>query len=213
MAWQRQTGLTLGKTGNKLSSAGPSITKKPFSVVADGHVRVSVAGAHLKGQPFHQALCRLGAEYVRACRTAPKYRFFAFLELDPPAPGLLQTDGCGGAIAVEFMTCRWKASAGLWRRWRRPSPSGRWSSKMENRSKVFCANRRRQSGPAISPISAVGSPSAPPLRRSPSLGNPPSVVGQGRVRTDEIYLHTRHAPRPRHGSFRLWGKRWAGIGA
>lgn len=101
MAWQRRTDLQLGNSGCKLPIAGPSVPKKSTPIVADGHVRVSVAGAHLKGQPFYQALCRLGAQFVRACRTAPKYRFFGFLELDPPRPGLLQTDGCGGAIAVE----------------------------------------------------------------------------------------------------------------
>ena len=63
---------------------------------------MSVAGAHLRGEPFHPALCRLGARFVRACNTAAKYRFYAFLDLNPPRPGLLRADERGGAVAVEI---------------------------------------------------------------------------------------------------------------
>jgi allophanate hydrolase len=101
MAWQRQIDLPLGATGHRLPAAAPRPVPRP-SATPEGYVRVSVAGAHLQGQPFHAALCRLGARFVRACRTAAKYRFFAFLELDPPRPGLLRADERGGAIAVEI---------------------------------------------------------------------------------------------------------------
>jgi allophanate hydrolase len=101
MAWQRQIDLPLGATGNRLPAAAARVFPKT-SAPPEGSVRVSVAGAHLQGQPFHAALCRLGARFVRACRTAAKYQFFAFLDLDPPRPGLLQVAERGGAIEVEI---------------------------------------------------------------------------------------------------------------
>jgi allophanate hydrolase len=101
MAWQRQIDLPLGATGNRLPVGAARAVPRP-SAPAEGYVRVSVAGAHLQGQPFHPAVCRLGARFVRACRTAAKYQFFAFLDLDPPRPGRLQVDERGGAIAVEI---------------------------------------------------------------------------------------------------------------
>jgi allophanate hydrolase len=101
MAWQRQLDLPLGATGNRLPAVSPRSVRKAVPPPAEGSVRVSVAGAHLQGQPLHPALSKFGARFVRACRTAPKYRFYAFLELDPPRPGLLATDEPGGAIAVE----------------------------------------------------------------------------------------------------------------
>jgi allophanate hydrolase len=98
MAWQRQIDLPLGATGNRL----PAQSLGNPSPVPDGCVRVSVAGAHLKGEPFHPALCKLGAQFVRACRTAPRYSFHAFLDLNPPRPGLLRVESGGRGIAVEI---------------------------------------------------------------------------------------------------------------
>jgi allophanate hydrolase len=102
MAWQRQLDLPLGATGNRLPAASARNVRKSVASPAEGYVRVSVAGAHLQGQPFHAALCKLGARFVRACRTAPKYRFYGFMELSPPRPGLLATHEQGGAITVEI---------------------------------------------------------------------------------------------------------------
>jgi allophanate hydrolase len=56
----------------------------------------------LRGQPFHQALLRMEGKFVRAARTAARYRFLAFLHLDPPRPGLLRDDDHGGAVSVEI---------------------------------------------------------------------------------------------------------------
>jgi allophanate hydrolase len=101
VSWQRQIDLPLGATGNRLPSLPPhssGISSGP----PDGYVRLSVAGAHLKGEPFHAALCKLGARFVRACRTAPRYTFFAFLDLNPPRPGLLRLADGGRGIAVEI---------------------------------------------------------------------------------------------------------------
>lgn len=106
MAWQRQSDLPLGATGIKLPPSTPRDAVGPLvvsrtSTHVKGRVRVAVAGAHLRGQPLHAALCRFGARFVRACRTAPKYRFFAFMNLDPPRPGLLRSEDEPGAVAVE----------------------------------------------------------------------------------------------------------------
>ncbi len=101
MAWQRQIDLPLGATSSRLPARAAGAVRKT-SAPTEGYVRVSVAGAHLQGEPFHPALCRLGARFVRACRTASKYRFYAFLDLNPPRPGLLRADERGGAVAVEI---------------------------------------------------------------------------------------------------------------
>ena len=98
--WQRQLNLPLGATQAHLPSAErPAL--KTAAEVAEGWVRVCVAGAHLRGEPLHPSLRQFGARFVRGCHTAPKYRFYAFVDLKPPRPGLLQTDDRGGSIAVE----------------------------------------------------------------------------------------------------------------
>jgi allophanate hydrolase len=100
MFWQRRVNLPLGATGQLI----PSFSKSPSlpRAVRSGQVRVAVAGAHLRGQPLHLALRQTGARFVRACKTAPKYRFLAFLDLDPPRPGLLRDHDRAGAIQVEL---------------------------------------------------------------------------------------------------------------
>jgi allophanate hydrolase len=102
MEWQYRVNLPLGATGFSLPE--PSSRGKPSqaSRVPEGHVRVAVAGAHLRGQPLHGALQKTGARFVRAARTAPRYRFMAFMELAPPRPGLLRDDERAGSIHVEI---------------------------------------------------------------------------------------------------------------
>src|SRR5207302_1914464 len=73
----------------------------PPPPVPHGYVRLAVAGAHLRGQPLHPDLRRAGARFVRACRTAPRYRFVALMHLDPPRPGLLRDEARAGAAHVE----------------------------------------------------------------------------------------------------------------
>lgn len=101
MAWQRQVDLPLGATRNRLPSSLPH-PLRGSAAAPDGYVRVSVAGAHLKGEPLHSALCRFGARFVRACQTAPRYSFHAFMDLNPPRPGLLRVADGGRGIAVEI---------------------------------------------------------------------------------------------------------------
>ena len=65
-------------------------------------VRVAVAGAHLRGQPFHESLLAMGARFVKACKTAACYRFVALMHLTPPRPGLIRDEARGGAALVEI---------------------------------------------------------------------------------------------------------------
>jgi allophanate hydrolase len=61
-----------------------------------------VAGAHLRGQPLHPNLLTTGARFVRAARTAPRYRFVALTDLAPPRPGLLRDEARAASIQVEL---------------------------------------------------------------------------------------------------------------
>jgi allophanate hydrolase len=101
ISWQRRLNLPLGATGVSIpvAEAPRAGTAAP---VAAGQVRVAVAGAHLRGQPLHSDLLRVGARFVRACRTGPHYRFMAFMDLDPPRPGLLRDEDRAGRIDVEI---------------------------------------------------------------------------------------------------------------
>ncbi len=74
-----------------------------------GHVRVAVAGAHLRGQPWNGSLTELGARFVRACKTAPRYRFVGLLDLTPPRPGLIRDEARAGSIAVEIYDLNYSA--------------------------------------------------------------------------------------------------------
>ncbi len=98
-AWQQRSGLPMGATGQPLPEAPAAV---PSASPPVGYVRLAVAGAHLRGQPLHPELRRAGALFVRACRTAPRYRFMALMDLSPPRPGLVRLDGPGSAIAVEI---------------------------------------------------------------------------------------------------------------
>ncbi len=101
-AWQRRLNLPLGATAQALPAATGSRGGAVVPPAPPGHVRVAVAGAHLRGQPLHPALRQTGARFVRACQTAPRYRFVALLDLDPPRPGLVRVEERGGAVAVEI---------------------------------------------------------------------------------------------------------------
>jgi allophanate hydrolase len=102
MAWQRRTKLPLGATNTYLPTEEEPAGMEQPQPVAQGMVRVAVAGAHLRGQPLHNDLLRTGAQYVRTCRTAALYRFVALMNLKPPRPGLLRDHDRAGAITVEI---------------------------------------------------------------------------------------------------------------
>jgi allophanate hydrolase len=102
MAWQRLLRGPLGGTGHPLPAPRPGAPAGPPAAPPTGWVRVAVAGAHLRGQPWNPTLMALGARFVRACRTAARYRFVGLLELSPPRPGLVRDDARAGSIAVEI---------------------------------------------------------------------------------------------------------------
>jgi allophanate hydrolase len=97
-AWQRRFPLPLGATGTRL----PPGNEPPLKPPSKGLVRVAVAGAHLRDQPLHEDLLATGARFVRACRTAARYRFVALMDLAPPRPGLLRVDDKGSGVHVEI---------------------------------------------------------------------------------------------------------------
>ena len=43
-----------------------------------------------------------GAHFVRTCKTAPRYRFMAFMDLAPPRPGLLRDEERAGTATLEI---------------------------------------------------------------------------------------------------------------
>ena len=101
-AWQRWTKLPLGATRVRLPDGRGACPNGESRPAAKGMVRVAVAGAHLSGQPLHEELAALRARFVRACRTAARYRFLALMDLRPPRPGLLRDQERPGAVAVEI---------------------------------------------------------------------------------------------------------------
>ena len=98
-AWQEQMALPLGATGYSLPTTRP---EAPGKTAPEGWVRVAVAGAHLRGQPLHSDLLRMGARFVRSCKTASQYRFVALMHLKPPRPGLIRDETRAGSTAVEI---------------------------------------------------------------------------------------------------------------
>jgi allophanate hydrolase len=66
---------------------------------------LAVCGAHLRGQPLHPVLQRLGAELVQVTSTAPVYQM-VLIPQGPddvcPRPGLIRRrGGGGGSLEVE----------------------------------------------------------------------------------------------------------------
>ena len=101
VAWQKNVNLPLGAIKTYLPET-PKPAEPTRISVAEGHVRVSVAGAHLKGQPLHPDMVRFGAKFVRVCDSAPRYRFMAFMNLSPPRPRLLWDETRNGSIRLEI---------------------------------------------------------------------------------------------------------------
>lgn len=93
---QRAYGLPLGATGHALPPAAPAAAPAARSA----NVRLAVCGAHMSGLPLNHELTERGAQLLRRCRTAPRYRFYALEQFSPPRPGLLRGD-TGAAIEVE----------------------------------------------------------------------------------------------------------------
>jgi allophanate hydrolase len=60
-----------------------------------------VVGAHLSGMPLNGQLSQLGAQFLRATRTAPAYRLYALAGQSVPKPGLIRVADGGMRIDVE----------------------------------------------------------------------------------------------------------------
>lgn len=88
---------TVGATGNPVPEPAQDI-----AVPRAGDFLLAVAGAHLAGQPLNHQLTSRGGSLVKACRTAPGYRFYALRGTEPPKPGLVyDANFRGEGIEVE----------------------------------------------------------------------------------------------------------------
>ena len=96
-AFHQASALSLGGTGAALPPLPPSET-----VVAAGTIEIAVVGAHLSGMPLNGELTALGAVFVRATTTAPRYRLYALPGGPPARPGLIRVGNGGAAIALEI---------------------------------------------------------------------------------------------------------------
>jgi allophanate hydrolase len=65
---------------------------EPAPVVQGEGARIAVVGAHLSGEPLNWQLTELGARFVRATRTASRYRLFSLPNTMPAKPGLVRTE-------------------------------------------------------------------------------------------------------------------------
>ena len=102
--WQGHVDLPLGATTRKLAcgaSCEPDPTAWPAS---EETLSIVVVGAHLRGLPLNAQLVALGAHFVAATHTAPRYRLFALPDTTPPKPGLLRVADGGASIEVEVWT-------------------------------------------------------------------------------------------------------------
>ncbi|WP_434724100.1 allophanate hydrolase [Mesorhizobium sp. RIZ17] len=90
------SGLTLGATGWRQSSARPV-----GASAEDGTIELVVVGAHLSGMPLNGQLKEAGARFCRSARTAPAYKLYELAGQTPPKPGLVRVGSGGAAIEIE----------------------------------------------------------------------------------------------------------------
>jgi allophanate hydrolase len=75
--------------------------------------RVAVVGAHMRGLPLNHQLLEVGARFVAAVRTAPRYNLYVLPNTKPERPGLVQTLDAGSAIELELWDLSWSALGSL----------------------------------------------------------------------------------------------------
>jgi allophanate hydrolase len=111
------SGLTLGATGWRQSSARPV-----GASAEDGTIELVVVGAHLSGMPLNGQLKEAGARFCRSARTAPAYKLYELAGQTPPKPGLVRVGSGGAAIEIEV----WRLCADAFGRFVAaiPSPLG-----------------------------------------------------------------------------------------
>ncbi|KFB99317.1 allophanate hydrolase [Trabulsiella guamensis ATCC 49490] len=95
LRWQQQQALPLGATGQDFT---PSNVLLPVSPC---HMRVAVAGAHLRDMPLNFQLTTRDAVFVETTETAPCYRLYALADTQPAKPGIVR-QASGAAIEVEL---------------------------------------------------------------------------------------------------------------
>jgi allophanate hydrolase len=93
-ALHRSQDLPLGALTAKLPA-------KRFAPPTSATLKLAVCGAHMSGLPLNPQLTERGARFVRACRTASKYRLYALPGGPPARPGMVR-DRNGKAIEVEI---------------------------------------------------------------------------------------------------------------
>ena len=54
-------------------------------------ILIAVCGAHMSGLPLNNELTDRGAEFIRKCRSAKKYQFYALENFVPPRPGMVRS--------------------------------------------------------------------------------------------------------------------------
>ncbi|RFB79772.1 allophanate hydrolase [Methylovirgula sp. 4M-Z18] len=91
------SGLSLGATAWPQPSLQPAVLPP-----RDGRIDLVVVGAHLSGMPLNGQLSELGAQFLRATRTAPVYKLYALAGQFVPKPGLIRVADGGMRIDVEI---------------------------------------------------------------------------------------------------------------
>ena len=147
-ALHRATSRTLGATGLPL----PEPASRPPSAPADS-LPLAVVGAHLSGEPLNHQLIDAGGVFVRAARTAPRYRLYALPDTSPPKPGLVR------ARAARAPPSRSRSGRC------RPRRSGASSRAFRPRSASAASSSRTGAGSAGSCARATRSPAPPTSRR------------------------------------------------
>jgi allophanate hydrolase len=95
-ALHRATSEVLGATGRGFPDAPPAVAPAPPDWLS-----IAVVGAHLSGEPLNRELTEAGGQFVRAARTAPRYRLYALPNTTPPKPGLARVPSDGSSIELE----------------------------------------------------------------------------------------------------------------
>ena len=99
---QRLHRASVARLGALLAPPPAEETAPPPSAPRPGYVSIAVCGAHMAGLPLNHQLCDRGAYFLRATRTAPKYRLIALQGGPPHRPGLIHVAADGAAIELEL---------------------------------------------------------------------------------------------------------------
>lgn len=93
-ALHRAVHLTMGATTH-------AVPPSPEVAIDTAAITLCVSGAHMTGLTLNHQLTERGAYLLRSARTAPRYRLYALLNLQPARPGMLRVEP-GVAVDVEL---------------------------------------------------------------------------------------------------------------